>query len=126
MTICTDGTVAFIEGDLTHSGVTLNMIDLLAASLQKIVSGEDKNIRIDCERIRTADVSGLQLLYVWMQCARLRGVEPALVNLSDSLRQNIKRMGFEDCFTGTSSHPDIPKYNCWQEINSFLNGSVKK
>jgi anti-anti-sigma regulatory factor len=126
MTICTDGSVAFIEGDLTHSGVTLNMINLLAASLQKIESGGDKNIRIDCERIRTADVSGLQLLYVWMQCARLRGVEPALVNLSDSLRQNIKRMGFEDCFTGASSQPDIPKYNCRQEINSFLNGSVKK
>jgi anti-anti-sigma regulatory factor len=126
MTICTDGTVAFIEGDLTYSGVTFNTINLLAASLQLIDSVENKNIRIDCERIRTADVSGLQLLYVWMQCARLRGVEPALVNISDSLRRNIKRMGFEDCFTGINSYPEIPKYNCWQEINSFLNGGVKK
>lgn len=109
MKICTEGTVAHLQGDLTHSGVTHNIINLLAASLQKIVSGGDKNFNIDCERIRTADVSGLQLLYVWMQCARFRGVEPALVNLSDSLHQAIQRMGFEHCFTGFNTLPETPE-----------------
>jgi anti-anti-sigma regulatory factor len=124
MTICTEGTDAFLEGDLTHSNITQGIIDLLVASLQKIVSGGDNIINIDCERIRTADVSGLQLLYVWMQCARIRGVEPALVNLSDSLRRNMEKMGFEDCFTSNSTHTKIPEYNCFQEINIFLNGRV--
>jgi anti-anti-sigma regulatory factor len=105
MKICTEGTVAHMQGDLTHSGVTNNIINLLADSLQKIVSGGDKNIRIDCERIRTADISGLQLLYVWMHSARIRGVEPELINLSDSMRQSMQRMGFEHCFAGISTHP---------------------
>jgi ABC-type transporter Mla MlaB component len=100
MTIYTEGTVARLQGDLTHSGATHNIIDLLAASLQKIVSGEDKNIRIDCGRIGAADFSGLQLLYVWMQCARFRGVEPELVNLSDSLLQTLQSMGLSHCFAG--------------------------
>jgi anti-anti-sigma regulatory factor len=108
MKICTEGTVAHLRGDLTHSGVTNNIINLLAVSLQKIISGGDKYIRIDCERVRVADVSGLQLLYVWMQCARFRGVEPTLVNLSDNLQQTMQRMGLEQCFTGNSAHPEFP------------------
>ena len=104
MKICTEGTVAHLQGDLTHSGVTNNIIDLLAVSLQKIISGGEKIIRIDCERIRTADISGLQLLYVWMHSARMRGVESELINLSDSMRQSMQRMGFEHCFTGISTH----------------------
>jgi anti-anti-sigma regulatory factor len=106
MKICTKGTVAHLQGDLTHTGVTNNIADSLAVALQIIVSGGDKYIHIDCERIRSADISGLQLLYVWMQCARFRGVEPALVNLSDSLRQTIQRMGFGHCFTGNGTHPE--------------------
>jgi anti-anti-sigma regulatory factor len=106
MTIVREGTVAHLHGDLTHSGVTNNIISSLSVSLQKIVSGGDKNIRIDCERIRTADISGLQLLYVWMQTARFRGVEPELVNLSENLKQTIQRMGFGCCFTGNNTHPE--------------------
>jgi anti-anti-sigma regulatory factor len=104
MKICTEGTVAHLQGDLTHSGVTNNIINLLAGSLQKIVSGGNKNIRIDCEGIRTADISGLQLLYVWMHSARIRGVESELINLSDNMRQSMQRMGFEHCFTCVSTH----------------------
>ena len=99
MKICTEGTVAHLQGDLTHSGATHNIINSLAVSLQRTVSGGDKNIRIDCERICTADFNGLQLLFVWMQSARFRGVEPELINLPDSLRQSMQRMGFEHCFT---------------------------
>ena len=95
---------------MTHSGVTNNIINLLAAALHKIVSGGDKNININCESIRTADISGLELLYVWMQCARFREVEPALVNLSDSLRQAMQRMGFEHCFTCFSINLETPAF----------------
>jgi len=119
MKICTEGTVAHLQGDLTHSGVTDNIINLLAGSLQKIVSGGDKNIRIDCEKIRTADISGLQLLYVWMQSARIRGVEAELINLSDSMRQSMQRMGFEHCFTGISTHPETPEFT-YQQDNQLI------
>jgi len=110
MKICTEDTVARLQGDLTHSGVTDNIINLLAGSLQKTVSGGNNNIRIDCERIRTADIRGLQLLFVWMHSARIRGVESELINLSDSMQQSMQRMGFEHCFTGISTHPETPKF----------------
>ena len=111
MEICTEGTVAHLQGDLTHSGVTNNIINLLAASLQTIVSGGNKNLRIDCERICTADISGLQLLYVWMHSARIRGVETELINLSDNMQQSMQRMGFAHCFSGISTQPETPKFN---------------
>ena len=111
MTIYAEGMVAHLQGDLTHSGVTNNIINLLAVSLQKIVSGGDKNLRIDCKNVRKADISGLQLLYVWMHCARMRGVESELINLSDCMRQSMQRMGFENCFTVISTHKLSPKFN---------------
>jgi len=101
MKIVTKDMVTHLHGDLTHSGVTHSIITLLAASLQRMTAGGRKNIRIDCGRVRTADTSGLQLLYVWMQCARFRGVEPELVNLPDSLQQTMQRMGLGHCFAGT-------------------------
>lgn len=106
MASITDSTVAHLRGDLTHSGVTNNIITSLAVSLQRIISGGDKNIRIDCKKVRTADISGMQLLYVWMQSARFRGVEPELVNLSGTLLKSFERMGFGCCFTGDSTHPE--------------------
>jgi anti-anti-sigma regulatory factor len=104
MTICIKGTVAHLYGDLTHSGVTRNIINSLAVTLRKIESVGEKNIRIDCGKVHSADFSGLQLLYVWMQCARFLGVEPVLVNLSDTLRQTIQAMGLVHCFTERRIH----------------------
>jgi ABC-type transporter Mla MlaB component len=91
--------VAYLSGNLTHIGVTDNIINSLAISLQKIESEGEKSIRIDCGKVRSADISGLQLLYVWMQCARFRGVEPELVNLPEGLRQSLLSTGLGHCFT---------------------------
>ena len=96
-------TVAHLQGDLTHSGVTRNIINSLEACLHKIAAESEKNIRIDCGRVRAADISGMQLLYVWMQCARFRGVEPELINLPDSLQQAMRRMEIGHCFAGTAA-----------------------
>jgi ABC-type transporter Mla MlaB component len=104
MKIYKEVTVAHLKGDLTQSGVIYNIINLLAVSLLKIVSGGDKKIRIDCEKIRKTDNSGLLMLYVWMQSARIRGVEPELINLSNGLRQAIQKMGLEQHFKGISTH----------------------
>lgn len=104
MTIRMKGAVAHLKGNLTHSGVTRNIINSLAVSLQKVESGENKNLRIDCKKVGAADINGLQLLYVWMQCARFRGVEPELVNLPDALQQTMQTMGLGHCFAGYSVH----------------------
>jgi ABC-type transporter Mla MlaB component len=106
MSMYSEGSVAHLQGHLTHSGVTHSIVNSLGASLQQIVSAGEKYFRIDCGMIRTADLSGLQLLYVWMQCARFRGVEPELVNLPNSLQKTMQRMGLGHCFTGNSSHPE--------------------
>lgn len=98
--------VTYLHGTLNHIGVTDNIIHSLSASLQKAESVGEKNLRIDCRRIISADFSGLQLLYVWMQCARYRGVEPKLVNLSNSLQQSMQSMGISHCFTEFNDSPE--------------------
>lgn len=85
MPICMTGTGARLDGDWTLTGVTRD-IDSLAHSLQQLEPGSEKNLRIDCGQMKEADISGLQLLNVWMECARFRGVEPKLVNVPESLQ----------------------------------------
>jgi ABC-type transporter Mla MlaB component len=63
--------------------------------------------RIDCSEIRSVDMSGLQLLFVWIQCIRMRGVKPELINLPDGMQQTIKTLGLENCFSDFSmDRPD--------------------
>jgi len=100
MRMYSQGNVEFLRGDLTRSGIGLNVINSLSHSLDKVSFRRDNRIRIDCGGVHTADMSGLQLLYVWLQCAKLRGVESELVNLSDSLQNTIHAMGLEHCFAG--------------------------
>jgi ABC-type transporter Mla MlaB component len=99
-----DGSTAHLQGDLTHSGVTQNIITSLAVSLQKMESAVEKNIRIDCAKVKSADISGLQLLYVWMQCARFRGVGTELVNLSKALKKDMQKIGLRHCFIGNCAN----------------------
>jgi anti-anti-sigma regulatory factor len=115
MKIYKEETVAHLHGELTQSGVIYNIINLLSVSLQKIIAGGDKKLRIDCKFIRNADIRGLQMLYVWMQSARSRGVEPELINLSRSLRQAMKKMGFDYCFKIISKDRNTSEYIKRQE-----------
>lgn len=85
MNIRMAGTVARLEGDWTLAGVTRSL-DSLALSLQQLESVSGKKLRIDCGQMKNADISGLQLLNVWMQCVRFRGVEPTLCNVPEKLR----------------------------------------
>lgn len=85
MTIRMTGAEARLEGDWTLTAVTRN-IDSLAFTLQQLGSHSDKNLRIDCGQMKEADISGLQLLNVWMQCAKIRGMKPTLVNVPERLR----------------------------------------
>ena len=85
MAICMIGTEARLEGDWTLKGIAHN-IDSLSRSLQQLESRNGKKLQIDCGLMKEADISGLELLNVWMQCARFRGVEPTLVNVPESMR----------------------------------------
>ncbi len=104
MAIRLKGTIAHLQGDLTHSGVTQNIINTLAVTLRKTELLVVKNIRIDCKKIKSLDVGGLQLLYVWMQCARFRGVQTELCNMPDNLQRDMKNMGLDQCFTGNNGN----------------------
>ena len=99
MKISTKDTTKHLQGDLTCSGVSQRSIDALAFSLRRLESEGKKNIRIDCGRIRRADISGLRLLYVWIQCAKFTGLELELVNLSRSLQKVMRQSGLGYCFS---------------------------
>ncbi len=103
MKILSKGTIAHLHGGLTHSGVTYNIVNTLAASLEKLGSGGEKSFYIDCGKVLSADVSGLQLLYVWIQCAKFKGVEAILVILPERLKQDMQRIELGHCFVNTSA-----------------------
>jgi len=85
MAIRMAGSKAFLEGDWTLNGATRN-IDSLSFSLQQIDVMTGKTLHIDCAQISNADPSGLQLLSVWLECARIRGVVPRLGNVPEKLK----------------------------------------
>lgn len=99
MAIHISGTEAYLDGDWTISGVTRNL-ESLSLSLQQIQHGSEKKLRIDCGQMKETDISGLQLLNVWMQCARFRGVEPSLVNVPERL-QHVMQVLVEPCVYDT-------------------------
>lgn len=66
--------------------------------LGDLTAGEDASIRIDCSKIRSIDMRGLQVLYVWMQCVSLRGFTSRLINVPKAMHQTIKRLDLEKCF----------------------------
>lgn len=87
-----------LSGDWTISGV-VNQVDSLSKSLEKLASASKKRIHIDCGRIDSIDMSGLQLLHVWMELVKMRGIETELLNMPDGMQQTIKRLGFGHSFT---------------------------
>lgn len=99
MSIRMTGSEAQLEGDWTLTGLTCNL-DSIALSLQQLESENGKDLRVDCGQIKEADISGLQLLNVWMQCARFRGVKPMLVNVPERLRHSMHVL-VSQCFMDT-------------------------
>ena len=85
MKIIMSGSEARLEGACTLAEVTRNLYSL-SRSLQQLDIGNEKPLRVDCGQIKETDICGLQLLNVWMQCVRFRGIEPTLVNVPESLR----------------------------------------
>jgi len=88
-----NGTDAYLQGDLTYSDMARSSIESMAACLRQIESSGRNNINIDCGKVRAVDTNGLQLLNVWVECARLNGVEPELVNIPNNLQLALQRTG---------------------------------
>jgi anti-anti-sigma regulatory factor len=91
------GTEIKLSGHWDLSGV-VHQIDSLSTLLQ-METGQEKLCRIDCSGINSYDMSGLQLLYVWLQCVSIRGVKPELFNMPEHMKQSINQLGFEKCFS---------------------------
>jgi anti-anti-sigma regulatory factor len=100
----TTETMQPLSGDWTISGVE-NQVDSLSRSLLALASARNKKVHVDCGGIDTIDMSGLQLLHVWLECASARGIQAKLVNLPDDMYQTIKRLGLGHCFP--DSYPDV-------------------
>lgn len=105
MTVRMAGTVAHLEGDWTMTGVVDN-IESMAVSLKQLEYDGKKKFWINCGQLQEADTSGLQLLNVWVECARMRGIEPKLVNVSDCVLRAINELGYSQLFSDT--YPDTP------------------
>lgn len=104
MMIRMTGTEAYLGGDWTLSGSARNL-SLLSRSLQQFEPDSGQSICIDCGEIKNVDMGGMQLLNVWLQCFRFRGVEPTLVNVPGNLRHYMHGLDcihdISDNFSGT-------------------------
>ncbi len=94
------GTVAHLEGDWTITGVEEN-INSMVQYLNQMESDGKSSFWINCGQIEETDTSGLQLLNVWVECAKLRGIEPKLVNVTDGMLRAINEYGFSHLFSDT-------------------------
>ncbi len=90
------GPEVHLEGDWTCNGVG-QKIDVLADSLQQLEFARVENLRVDCAKVYDADVTGLELLLLWLECARIRGVKPVLVNISERLQKIMLELNFRYC-----------------------------
>ncbi|MGB9082477.1 MAG: STAS domain-containing protein [Desulfuromonadaceae bacterium] len=94
MAVRMEGMEAHLEGDWTISGVEENIHSLMH-SLVQIEAGGSNHLSVDCGELIKADKCGLQLLKVWLLCARLRGVEPKLVNITEQMYLAIQQFGLD-------------------------------
>ena len=80
-----------LSGDWTINGL-MNQVHPLTHSLL-ILESDVKHFHIDCGNIEAIDMSGMQLLHVWMELLKMRGVAPKIVNPPDYMQQSIQRLG---------------------------------
>jgi len=99
MRINMSGATAHLEGDWTLAGVTQNNINSLAVALEQIKPNKSRKLQIDCRNVITFDKTGQELLNVWVQCAKNRGVEPELIIPPNNFRYSFKSLGFRCRYT---------------------------
>lgn len=92
---------AKLTGDWTIAGVREQAERLLGYSHKVGCCKGNCQMQVDCADIQRIDLTGLQLLYVWLHFVKERGLHPALVNLPDCVAQLIGNVGVEHLFIDT-------------------------
>jgi anti-anti-sigma regulatory factor len=90
---------ARLSGDWTIAGVGQQVASLTEFRIEG--TGPDTTVAIDCSGIDGIDLSGFQLLFVWLHCIRLRGLRPELVNMPDWMSTAKERQGLNRLFECT-------------------------
>jgi ABC-type transporter Mla MlaB component len=91
------GAAAHLSGDWTIAGVGQQVASLTAFRIDD--AGPGATIAIDCSGIDGIDLSGFQLLFVWLHCIQLRGLRPELVNMPEWMSAAQERQGLATLFT---------------------------
>ena len=107
--VTTDKNVAntlTLQGDLSIAGVNEQMPLLIRHLTEKTTAPRDEDDRklqydIDLSGVQVLDTCGCQLLAVLLDKLRTQGAETVTFNLSDTHRQQIHLLGFDEAiFTG--------------------------
>jgi len=77
--------------------MTYRNIDLMSSSLEQLGGADNNRLLIDCEKLAKVDAGGMRFLNIWLQCIRLQGLEPKLVNLSVNLHKAFQASGVREC-----------------------------
>ena len=88
-----------LTGDWSLAGV-VKQLDSLTNTLNTLDPDQTKILHVDCTKVNNVDMSGLQLLHVWSECARIRGVELRMINIPDQMHKIIQSVGLGHSFSG--------------------------
>ena len=86
-----------LTGDWGITGV-VKQLDSLTMTLKKLGPNQNIILHVDCTKINNIDMSGLQLLQVWKECAGIHGVEFRMLNIPDHMHKTIQSVGLGRCF----------------------------
>lgn len=106
MTVRVVGETVHLEGNWTISEAGENIASLVRA-LDRMEAAGKKELPIDCGRIVATDYSGLNLLLMLFECAKLRGFEPRVLDLAQQIRRDVYGLGFMQCFANVYSGSEL-------------------
>lgn len=87
-----------LSGDWSIFSIAEKMPFLLER-LTALATGAGKPAVIDFGAVDTIDVSGWQLLVLWLRRCRQLGLSPIMANVSDDHRRRLDLLGFAGEFT---------------------------
>ena len=98
-------TTAHLSGDWTIAGVVQQVA--LLTEFQAAESAPGATVVIDCSGIDEIDLSGFQLIFAWLHCIRIKGLQHELINVPDWMRDGQRRLGIT-----LESEPELTERKC--------------
>lgn len=83
-----------LSGHPSLAGIAHQMESIFTLHEQE--HDKEKHYQIDCCKMRYVNRGILQFIYVWMQCAGMRGINAKLVNLTDEMRHALNVVTTKD------------------------------